>query len=160
MGSDVVGDAVGFEVVGDEVGDVVGSDVVGEIVGEVVGSEVVGDVVGDVVGSEVVGEPEGDVVGSDVVGEVVGEVVGSEVVGEAVSTGAGSEVAYTLRLRRLLPEEHCQIPVPYPQTKVVPAAELSAAMLAWEHPSMPPELHAKLVPSAELIRLAQSESQP
>ena len=114
-------------------------------------------------GSVVVGAGVGLGVG-DGVGVPVGAGVGSVVVGPEVggcerNAGSGEE-AYALRLRRLLPEEHCQIPVPYPQAKVVPAAELSAAMLAWEHPSMPPELHAKLVPSAELIRLAQSESQP
>ena len=125
---------------------------VGKADGAVVGPEVVGDAVGRVLGNAV-----GWAVGPDEVGALLGAwVEGAGVVGAAYR----SEVAYALRLRRLLPEEHCQIPVPYPQANVAPAAELSAAMLAEEHWSMPPELHAKSVPSAPLIRLAHSQSQP
>ena len=68
------GDMLGFEVMSLETdGDMLGSEVVGEIVGETVGYKVVGETDGDSVGSELVGENEGETVESEVVGETDGD---------------------------------------------------------------------------------------
>jgi hypothetical protein len=84
----MVGESVGFAVVGDSVGEVVGESVGSEVVGDVVGESVGSEVVGETVGSDVVGDRVGDTVGS----EVVGEVVGSEVVGEVEGDIVGGSV--------------------------------------------------------------------
>jgi hypothetical protein len=99
---DVVGDVVGFVLVGEVVGFVVVQDVVGDVVGfvlvgEVVGFVVVQDVVGDVVGFVLVGEVVGElVVVQDVVGDVVGFVLVGEVVGELVGEDVGGLVGVLL----------------------------------------------------------------
>ena len=84
-----VGDPVGLVVIvmlgesdGELVGLAVGPEVVGEKDGETVGAEVVGEAVGPPEGSDVgamVGERVGLAVGSGVAGEVVGGVVGAGV---------------------------------------------------------------------------------
>ena len=81
-----VGDPVGLVVI------VMLGESDGELVGLAVGPEVVGEKDGETVGAEVVGEAVGPPEGSDVgamVGERVGLAVGSEVAGEVVGLEVG-----------------------------------------------------------------------